>query len=89
MFTAPGLGLGSNLMQLVLIYAFAAVTLGGFDSLVGAVVGGLIVGILTSVLPQYVDWFEKMQLAPAFVLILVVLLVRPEGLFGRKEVTRV
>lgn len=88
-FTAPNLGLGSNLMQLTLIFGFAAITLGGFDSLVGAVVGGFAVGILSSVLPQYVSWFQKMRLAPAFILILAVLLFRPEGLFGRKQVTRV
>jgi len=88
-FTAPNLGLGSNLMQLTLIFGFAAITLGGFDSLVGAVVGGLVVGILTSVLPQYVQIFEKMRLAPAFILILAVLLFRPQGLFGRKVVSRV
>lgn len=88
-FTAPNLGLGSNLMQLTLIFGFAAITLGGFDSLVGAVVGGLVVGILSSVLPQYITIFEKMRLAPAFILILAVLLFRPEGLFGRKVVSRV
>ena len=37
--------------------------------------------------PQYVPGFEKMPLAPAFILILVVLLFRPEGLFGRKQVS--
>jgi branched-subunit amino acid ABC-type transport system permease component len=47
------------------------------------------VGILTSVLPQYIHIFEKMRLAPAFILILAVLLFRPQGLFGRKQVTRV
>lgn len=88
-FTAPNLGLGSNLMQLTLIFGFAAITLGGFDSLVGAVVGGFVVGILSSVVPQYVDAFEKMRLAPAFILILAVLLFRPQGLFGRKQVSRV
>lgn len=88
-FTAPGRGLGSNLMQLTLIFGFAAITLGGFDSLVGAVVGGFVVGIMSSVFPQYVPGFEKMPLAPAFVLILAVLLFRPEGLFGRKQVSRV
>jgi len=88
-FTAPNLGLGSNLMQLTLIFGFAAITLGGFDSLVGAVVGGLIVGVLSSVLPQYMPVFTKMRLAPAFILILLVLLFRPQGLFGRKQVERV
>ncbi|HMS12682.1 MAG: branched-chain amino acid ABC transporter permease [Microthrixaceae bacterium] len=86
---APTPGLSSNLMQLPLIYGFAAITLGGFDSFVGAVVGGLFVGVLTDVVPRYVDAFEKMTLAPAFLVILVVLLVRPQGIFGRKVVSRV
>ena len=77
-FTAPGRGLGSNMMQLTLIFGFAAITLGGFDSLIGAVVGGFIVGIFSSVVPQYVPGFEKMPLAPAFLLILAVLLIRPD-----------
>jgi len=88
-FTAPGRGLGSNLMQLTLIFGFAAITLGGFDSLLGAVIGGFVVGIASSVVPQYVPGFEKMPLAPAFILILAILLFRPEGLFGRKQVQRV
>jgi branched-chain amino acid transport system permease protein len=89
-FTASsGNSLNSNLMQLTLIFGFAAITLGGFDSLVGAVVGGLVVGILSAVVPQYVGVFEKMPLAPAFILILAVLLFRPQGLFGRKQVQRV
>ena len=48
-----------------------------------------VVGIASSVVPQYVPGFEKMPLAPAFILILAVLLFRPEGLFGRKQVQRV
>jgi len=88
-FTAPQLGLGTNLMQLTLIFGFAAITLGGFDSILGAVVGGFVVGILSSVVPQYVSVFERMPLAPAFILILAVLLFRPEGLFGSKQVQRV
>lgn len=88
-FTAPQLGLGTNMMQLTLIFGFAAITLGGFDSILGAVVGGMVVGILSSVVPQYVSFFERMPLAPAFVLILAVLLFRPQGLFGSKQVQRV
>jgi branched-chain amino acid transport system permease protein len=88
-FTAPDRGMDSNLMLLVLIYALAAVTLGGFDSLVGAVVGGLIVGVVTEVIRPYVDFVNKSPLLPVFVLILLVLLVRPQGLFGSKEVSRV
>lgn len=88
-FTAPNLGLGTNLMQLTLIFGFAAITLGGFDSLVGAIIGGMVVGTLSSVLPRYLSVFEKMPLAPAFILILAVLLFRPQGLFGKKDVSRV
>ena len=88
-FTAPDRGMDSNLMLVTLVYAFAAITLGGFDSLVGAVVGGLVVGVATEVIPKYVDALQNLPLAPAFVLIFVVLLVRPEGLFGSRKVDRV
>ena len=88
---AQSLGLGDRSLGtlVVLTVLGLAITLGGFDSLVGAVVGGFVIGILSSVLPQYVGWFEKMPLAPVFILILAVLLFRPEGLFGRKQVSRV
>ena len=88
-FLAPNSAVDPNLMQLPLIFGFAAITLGGFDSFVGAVVGGLAVGILTDVVPKYVDWVSKIPLAPAFAVILITLLVRPQGLFGRKVVSRV
>jgi branched-chain amino acid transport system permease protein len=88
-FTAPDRGMDSNLMLLTLVYAFAAITLGGFDSLVGAVVGGLAVGVLTEVVPKYVGPLENLPLVPAFAVIFIVLLVRPEGLFGSKQVVRV
>lgn len=89
-FTAPDRGLDANLMILVLVPVFASITLGGFDSLVGAVVGGILIGVVTEVLPAYVDWLEgEMKIMPAFVLILVVLLIRPEGLFGTRKVSRV
>ena len=82
-------GFDASLMQGVLVYAFAAVALGGFDSPVGAVVGGLIVGIAESLTIQYVDWLDGIELVMPFALILVVLLVRPNGLFGRRIVERV
>ena len=95
MLTAPTVGLDPNMMQAVLIYAFAAAVLGGIDSPVGAVVGGLLLGVLLnllSYLAQYdlFDWFtEELRLPMALLLILVVLLVKPSGLFGRPEVKRV
>jgi len=88
-FTAPNFGIDANLMLNTLVFAFAAIALGGFDSLIGAVVGGLIVGILTDVAPRYIDAIDKMPLAPAFLLIVAVLLFRPEGLFGTRRVQRV
>ncbi|CAN5796626.1 branched-chain amino acid ABC transporter permease [soil metagenome] len=82
-------GFDTSLMQQVLVYAFAAAALGGFDSPLGAVVGGLVVGIADSLTIQYVDALDGIELVVPFVLILVVLLVRPNGLFGRTIVERV
>jgi branched-chain amino acid transport system permease protein len=88
--TFPSLSFDSNTMQIVLIYAFAAATLGGFDSPVGAVVGGLIVGEVEILSGSYIGWIgTDLALGSAFVLILGVLLVRPQGLFGSKQVKRV
>ncbi|WP_334143162.1 branched-chain amino acid ABC transporter permease [Rhabdothermincola sp.] len=78
------------IMLQLLVYAFASATLGGFDSPLGAVVGGLVVGVVTVMAGGYVSWIgDDLKLAAAFVLILVVLLVRPQGLFGRPQVERV
>jgi branched-chain amino acid transport system permease protein len=77
----------ANFMQALLVLGFAAATLGGFDSLVGAVVGGLIIGVAESLFEGYVD--EQLKLAFVLAIILVVLLVRPSGLFGSTEVRRV
>jgi len=82
--------LDPSLMAVLLIYAFAAATLGGFDSPVGAVVGGLIVGVVTVMAEGYISWIGgDLKLAFAFFLILVVLMVRPQGLFGKEQVKRV
>lgn len=84
------IGVDASIMQVPLIYAFAAATLGGFDSPMGAVVGGLIVGVVSELSAAYIDWIgQDLRLLPAFVLILAVLMIRPQGLFGRAEVLRV
>jgi branched-chain amino acid transport system permease protein len=83
------------MMAPILIYAFAAAVLGGIDSPIGAVVGGLLLGVLLnmlSYLSQYgaFDWFsEELRLPAALFIFLVALLVRPQGLFGKPEVKRV
>jgi len=89
-FTASqNLGVDANMMQVALIYAFAAATLGGFDSPLGAVVGGLIIGLVSELVVGYVDIIgPDLRLLPGFVLVLVVLLVRPQGLFGSARVAR-
>ena len=95
MLTAPTVGLDPNMMAAVLIYAFAAAVLGGIDSPLGAVVGGLTVGVLLNLLgylSQYdaVSWFtEELRLPAALLIILVVLVVRPQGIFGKPQVKRV
>jgi branched-chain amino acid transport system permease protein len=76
-------------MQSILVFAFAAAALGGFDSPVGAVVGGLIVGIANALTVQYVDFLNGIELVVPFGLILLVLLFRPAGLFGKVRVERV
>lgn len=82
--------LNFSMMLNVLIYAFTAACLGGFDSLGGAVVGGLLVAIVESFVPVLVPAVGTGSgLMIALVVLLVVLLVRPAGLFGRKVVERV
>ncbi|GIU84240.1 MAG: branched-chain amino acid ABC transporter permease [Acidimicrobiales bacterium] len=88
--TLPSLSFDANIMQFTLVYAFAAAILGGLDSPPGAVVGGLVVGVAESLSAGYVSWIgPDLALVSAFALILVVLIVRPEGLFGEKKVVRV
>lgn len=87
---AAYVGLTNTLMLVPLIYAFAAATLGGFDSPGGAVVGGLVVGVVTELSAHYIPFIgNDLKLLPAFLLILIVLLVRPQGLFGKRQVVRV
>jgi branched-chain amino acid transport system permease protein len=91
MLTAPALAsFDQNLMQPVLLYAFAGAVLGGIDSPFGAVVGTLLLGVLVTLIGTYVDWVgTELQLPVALAVILGVLLVRPAGLFGRATVRRV
>jgi branched-chain amino acid transport system permease protein len=87
---APTVFLDPNMMQAILIYAFAAAVLGGIDSPAGAVVGGLLLGVGLNLLGQYVDFVgSDLRLPAALLIILVVLLVKPSGLFGKPEVKRV
>jgi branched-chain amino acid transport system permease protein len=88
MLAASSFLLTPSLMQAILIFAFAAAVLGGIDSPFGAVVGGLLLGVGLNLIETYVDFIgADLKLPVALLIILVVLLVRPAGIFG-KPVTR-
>jgi branched-chain amino acid transport system permease protein len=86
---APTLFLEPNMMQQVIIYAFAAAVLGGIESPVGAVVGGLLLGVILALVGAYIPALADLRLAVALLLIVVVLVVRPSGLLGHVHVRRV
>jgi branched-chain amino acid transport system permease protein len=71
----------------VLIRGFAAMTLGGFGSLPGAVVGGVLLGVGEEVLGFYVS--TVFTDVTAYLVTILVLLIRPRGLFGRQALARV
>jgi branched-chain amino acid transport system permease protein len=82
--------LSPTLMQPILVYAFAAAVLGGLESPAGAVVGGLTIGVSLALVVGYVPQISsELQLPFAFAVLLLVLLIKPSGLFGRREVRRV
>jgi branched-chain amino acid transport system permease protein len=90
MMVAPVVFLDPNMMQTILLYAFAAAVLGGLDSPLGAVVGGILLGVTITLLGRYVGFIgSTLKLPAALLLILVLLLVRPGGLFGKVAVRRV
>ena len=83
---APSLGLTPTLMDDAAVFAFAAAVLGGLGSLIGAVVGGFAVAILSDLVAGYIS--TNLQLTLVFALIVVVLYLRPQGLFGRAAQVR-
>ncbi len=88
MMVAPIVFLDPNMMAGILLYGFAGALLGGIDNPLGAVIGGLVVGVLENLLGAYVIGTE-LKLTVALVLIVGTLTLRPDGLFGKKVVTRV
>ncbi len=75
---------------LVAIKAFPAVILGGLESIPGAIVGGLVIGVLETLVGGYLDQtMPGVKDLTAFVVLFLVLMIRPYGLFGKKEIERV
>jgi branched-chain amino acid transport system permease protein len=86
---APKLFLSPTMMVPLLLYSLAAATLGGWDSPLGAVVGGIIVGVTESIGATYLSFLgAELRLVVPIAITLMVLLVRPAGLFGKSSVVR-
>lgn len=87
----PNVGLVSNTSDIALL-AFPAVVIGGLDSIGGAVVGGLIVGITQSLAVDYqhqLTFLSGFDTTVPWVVMVIVLIVRPTGLFGKKPLYRI
>lgn len=92
-FVATGGGIDQG-TWIIALKALPAIILGGLDSVGGAVIGGLVIGITESLFGtyqnDYLPWLgSNFGLVSAYVVMLAVLLVRPYGLFGTREVERV
>lgn len=87
---APSLTLTPGMMDTALVYALASVILGGLTSPVGTVAAAWMIGVLENLAAVYVPIIgHDLKIAVPFILIFVVLVLRPQGLFGRKVVVRV
>jgi branched-chain amino acid transport system permease protein len=90
MMVAPVLFLDPSMMSSVLLYAFAAALFGGISSPGGAVFGGFFVGVAEVLAGTYIPFIgNELKLTVALIIIIVTLLVRPNGLFGKVVVSRV
>ena len=89
MMIAPVVFLEPNMMVFILLYGFAGAVVGGLTSPFGAVVGGFLVGVIENLAGFIPDVGQELKLTIALALIVAVLTIRPQGLFGRVVVTRV
>lgn len=87
---APQLFISPSMLDHVLVYALMAAILGGLDSPIGAIVAAWMIGILENLAGAYIPLFgDDLKIAVPFILVMFVLILRPQGLFGRKIVVRV
>ena len=86
----PVLQIEPSIMLRALIFSITAAALGGLDNLWGALLGGLTIGFIQSVLVQYIPFIpNEMTLTATVVVLLIVLTLRPSGFLGTKTVERV
>lgn len=87
---APKLQLAPGMFDAALVYALAAVIIGGLDSPLGAVIAAWAIAVLENLSAAYIGFIgQDLKVAVPFVLLVIVLILRPQGLFGRKVVVRV
>jgi branched-chain amino acid transport system permease protein len=87
---APTTLLQPNFMGNLLVFSFAAATLGGLDSLGGSVLAGLLIGLVQTMAGGYVERIGgELSTAVALAVIVLVLSIKPSGLFGSAKVERV
>jgi branched-chain amino acid transport system permease protein len=87
MLAAPTTSITPNMMDTIVVYAFVAAILGGFGSLIGALIGGLVLGVVVNLIAAFLA--PELAMSIVFGLLLLVLYVKPDGLFGRAVVQKV
>jgi len=88
--TNLGVYVEPSMMTPVLVFSLAAVTVGGFDSAVGAIVGGVVMGVVETLATSYVPGLSgDAGMLVSLIIIVAILIVRPQGIFGRNRVSRV
>lgn len=87
LFIAPIYALTPTSVNSILVFGFCAVVIGGFDSIPGAVVAGMIIGVTTNLTAAYIN--PDLVTTLLFATLMTVLLLRPHGLFGRRPIARV
>ena len=83
----PSTTLTPATMDTLVIYGFVAAVFGGFGTLSGAIVGGLLLGVVDNLIKTYLA--PELSLSVVFAVLLLALYVRPNGLFGRAVVRKV
>lgn len=89
LLVAPTLFVSPNMMQSVLIFAFAGAVLGGLDSPPGAIVGGMLVGVIENLAGTWDPIGSELKTVVAIALLVGILTLRPTGIFGRRAARRV